>query len=76
MMRFVPHRILPGYSTLGIPGLLKVIQGGGCVLRHFEFDQLPQSHVVVVAQRAVQLLAPADAQQRASSAAARRLASR
>jgi trans-aconitate methyltransferase len=40
------------YSTLGIPGLLQVIQEAGCVLRHFEFDQWPQSHLVVIAQRA------------------------
>jgi SAM-dependent methyltransferase len=39
------------YSTLGIPGLLGVIQEAGCVIRHLEFDQWPQSHLVVVAQR-------------------------
>jgi SAM-dependent methyltransferase len=39
------------YSTLGIPGLLEVIAEAGCVCRHLEFDQLPEKHLVVVAQR-------------------------
>ncbi|HJV88171.1 MAG TPA: class I SAM-dependent methyltransferase [Noviherbaspirillum sp.] len=39
------------YSTLGIPGLLQVIQEAGCALRHLEFDQWPQSHLAVIAQR-------------------------
>lgn len=39
------------YSTLGIPGLLKVIAEAGCVCRHLEFDQYPQKHLVVVVQR-------------------------
>jgi predicted TPR repeat methyltransferase len=39
------------YSTLGIPGLLDVIQEAGCILRHLEFDQQPQQHLYIVAQR-------------------------
>ncbi|ABR91744.1 Uncharacterized conserved protein [Janthinobacterium sp. Marseille] len=39
------------YSTLGINGFLKVIEDAGCVLRHLEFDQLPQKHLVVIVQR-------------------------
>jgi hypothetical protein len=39
------------YSTLGIPGLLEVIAQARCVCRHLEFDQLPEKHLVVVAQR-------------------------
>jgi SAM-dependent methyltransferase len=39
------------YSTLGIPGLLDVIGEAGCVCRHLEFDQLPEKHLVVAAQR-------------------------
>jgi predicted TPR repeat methyltransferase len=39
------------YSTLGIPGLLKVIAEAGCVCRHLEFDQYPQKHLVVIVQR-------------------------
>lgn len=40
------------YSTLGIPGLIAVIQESGCTLRHLEFDQWPQQHLLVIAQRA------------------------
>lgn len=39
------------YSTLGIPGLLDVIEEAGCVCRHLEFDQYPEKHLYVVAQR-------------------------
>lgn len=39
------------YSTLGIPGLLKVITEAGCVCMHLEFDQYPQKHLVVIVQR-------------------------
>jgi SAM-dependent methyltransferase len=39
------------YGTLGIPGLLDVVEEAGCMLRHFEFDQLPEQHLCVVVQR-------------------------
>lgn len=39
------------YSTLGISGLLDAIKDAGCVCRHLEFDQHPQKHLYVVAQR-------------------------
>ncbi len=39
------------YSTLGIPALLGVLEEGACVCPHLEFDQYPQKHLVVVAQR-------------------------
>lgn len=39
------------YATLGIPSLLAVIAEAGCLLRHLAFDQLPERHLVVVAQR-------------------------
>jgi SAM-dependent methyltransferase len=39
------------YATLGIPGLLAVIAEAGCMLRHLAFDQLPERHLVVIAQR-------------------------
>ena len=39
------------YATLGIPGLLDVIREAGCALRHLEFDQHPQNHLVVIVQR-------------------------
>jgi SAM-dependent methyltransferase len=39
------------YGTLGIPGLLAVVEEAGCNLRHLEFDQQPEKHLVVMAQR-------------------------
>jgi hypothetical protein len=39
------------YSTLGIPALLAVVDEAGCVCRHLEFDQYPEKHLVVIAQR-------------------------
>jgi predicted TPR repeat methyltransferase len=39
------------YSTLGIPGLLEVIAAAGCICRHLEFDQYPEKHLTIVAQR-------------------------
>jgi SAM-dependent methyltransferase len=40
------------YASLGIPALLKALEEGQCVCRHLEFDQLPEKHLVVIAQRA------------------------
>jgi predicted TPR repeat methyltransferase len=39
------------YGTLGISGLLEVVNEAGCVCRHLEFDQYPEQHLVVIAQR-------------------------
>jgi predicted TPR repeat methyltransferase len=39
------------YGTLGIPDLLALIEDAGCTLRHLEFDQLPEKHLCVIAQR-------------------------
>jgi len=39
------------YSTLGIPGLLQVVQEAGCACRHLEFDQYPLKHLYLVVQR-------------------------
>lgn len=39
------------YSALGVPGTLRVIADAGCVCRHLEYDQLPESHVWFVAQK-------------------------
>ncbi|MBK6657023.1 MAG: class I SAM-dependent methyltransferase [Proteobacteria bacterium] len=41
------------YASLGIPALLEVIAEGDCICRHLEFDQLPEKHLVVIAQRSV-----------------------
>lgn len=39
------------YATLGVPGLLKVIEEADCELRHLEFDQLPERHLALIVQR-------------------------
>jgi 2-polyprenyl-3-methyl-5-hydroxy-6-metoxy-1,4-benzoquinol methylase len=40
------------YSVLGIPRTLELIAKNGCVCRHLEYDQYPESHLCVIAQRA------------------------
>ncbi len=46
------HMGVPMYTaTLGVPRLLSLLQEGGCALRHFEYDQHPQVHVYVIAQK-------------------------
>jgi SAM-dependent methyltransferase len=40
------------YSTLGIPHTLNLVSESGCICRHLEYDQYPESHVYIVAQRA------------------------
>jgi hypothetical protein len=42
------------YSVLGIPTILDLLSECGCVSRHLEYDQYPQSHVFIIAQRANQ----------------------
>ncbi|KEA63740.1 putative methyltransferase Atu0936 [Marinobacterium lacunae] len=39
------------YSTLGIPGFLKVIDEAGCICKHLEFDQHPELHLYFIVQR-------------------------
>jgi 2-polyprenyl-3-methyl-5-hydroxy-6-metoxy-1,4-benzoquinol methylase len=39
------------YGTLGIPRLLELLQKFGCVCRHLEYDQFPEKHLVVIAQK-------------------------
>jgi 2-polyprenyl-3-methyl-5-hydroxy-6-metoxy-1,4-benzoquinol methylase len=47
------HMGVPMYhATLGVPQLIGLLNEGGCILRHFEYDQHPQSHVYFIAQRA------------------------
>lgn len=41
------------YASLGVPRVCSVLTEGGCSLRHLEYDQHPQSHVYVIAQRIV-----------------------
>lgn len=40
------------YSALGIPGTLKLLTEAGCVCRHLEYDQYPELHVYIIAQKA------------------------
>jgi 2-polyprenyl-3-methyl-5-hydroxy-6-metoxy-1,4-benzoquinol methylase len=39
------------YSLLGIPRTLALLADLGCVCRHLEYDQYPEKHLVVIAQR-------------------------
>ncbi|MBB5031101.1 class I SAM-dependent methyltransferase [Prosthecobacter vanneervenii] len=39
------------YSTPGIPQTLQVLASAGCILRHLEYDQHPEMHVFVIAQK-------------------------
>ncbi len=38
------------YSTLGIPKILKLIDECGCICRHLEYDQYPESHLYLIVQ--------------------------
>jgi RimJ/RimL family protein N-acetyltransferase len=39
------------HATPGIPTTLRVLAGAGCVCRHLEYDQYPEAHVYLIAQR-------------------------
>jgi SAM-dependent methyltransferase len=39
------------YSVLGIPKTLQVLAEAGCVCRHLEYDQYPERHLCIIAQR-------------------------
>ena len=39
------------YSTLGIQKTLEVLLGSGCICRHLEYDQYPESHLYIIAQK-------------------------
>ncbi len=40
-------------SALGIPKTLQAITDAACVCRHLEYDQLPEKHVFLIAQKAL-----------------------
>jgi SAM-dependent methyltransferase len=47
------HMGVPMYTaTPGIPRMLAVLAERGCVCRHLEYDQHPELHVYVIAQKA------------------------
>ena len=39
------------HATLGVPKTLQVLAEAGCVCRHLEYDQYPEDHVYLIAQR-------------------------
>ncbi len=39
------------YSLLGIPKTLEVLTKWGCVCRHLEYDQYPEGHLYIIAQK-------------------------
>lgn len=39
------------YSTLGIAGILSLVDAYGCVCRHLEFDHWPELHLTVIVQK-------------------------
>ncbi len=39
------------HATLGVPRTLQVLADSGCVCRHLEYDQYPELHAYVIAQR-------------------------
>ena len=39
------------HATLGIPKTLQVLAEAGCVCRHLEYDQHPELHVYIIAQK-------------------------
>jgi 2-polyprenyl-3-methyl-5-hydroxy-6-metoxy-1,4-benzoquinol methylase len=40
------------YSVLGIPKTLQTLADAGCICRHLEYDQLPEKHLFLIAQKA------------------------
>jgi predicted TPR repeat methyltransferase len=40
------------HATLGIPKTLQVLAASGCTCRHLEYDQRPEDHVYIIAQKA------------------------
>jgi len=40
------------YSVLGIPKTLQTVADAGCICRHLEYDQFPEKHVFLIAQKA------------------------
>jgi len=39
------------YSTLGVPTFLRLLSQHGCSVKHLEYDQYPENHVYIIAQR-------------------------
>jgi SAM-dependent methyltransferase len=41
------------YSVPGIPNLIRLLSDSDCACRHLEYDQVPELHVYLIAQKAV-----------------------
>lgn len=39
------------HAALGIPKLLQIISGNGCVCRHLEYDQYPERHIYLIIEK-------------------------
>jgi len=39
------------YASLGLNAYLSILIKAGCIIRHVEFDQYPEKHTVVIAQK-------------------------
>ena len=39
------------YSVLGIPKTLEILLESGCICRHLEYDQYPEQHLYLIAQK-------------------------
>lgn len=39
------------YGTLGIPRTLELLDKFGCICRHLEYDQYPEKHLYIIAQK-------------------------
>jgi SAM-dependent methyltransferase len=39
------------YSTLGVEAFLHILMEQGCTCRHLEYDQYPENHVYIIAQK-------------------------
>lgn len=39
------------HAAPGIPAVLRTLEDSGCASRHLEYDQYPENHVYVIAQK-------------------------
>jgi len=40
-----------GYSTLGVEAFVRILEDARCFCRHVEYDQFPEKHVVIIAEK-------------------------
>lgn len=39
------------HGTIGVPNILKLLAEANCICRHLEYDQYPESHLFIIAQK-------------------------